>query len=119
METSNKENKRQPKNKKNRMATPILLTFLAIIILSNTPPAQFFLLPTYGYQNKDRSFTYSEEPGKGMDLEAGMIQFEGWKKQNPDNPNHILYRTFSIRPWQFWEWWQYVANAQRFRLPYL
>jgi hypothetical protein len=96
-----------------------MFTAIAIIILSNTPPAQFFLLPNYSYQNRNGSFQYSEEPGKGMDFEAGKIQFEGWKKQNSGNINHSLYRKFTIKPWQFWEWWQYIAHSDRFKLPLL
>ena len=54
-----------------------------------------------------------------MDYEAGQIQFEGWKKQNSSNPNKTLYQTFSIRPWQFWGWWQFIATGSRYALPYL
>lgn len=96
----------------------VIITIILLIILSNTPPAQFFLLENYGYTNADHSFSYSEEPGKGMDFEAGQIQFDAWKKQNPTNPNRTLYRTFKIKPWQFWEWWQYIAHPKRFTLPY-
>ena len=95
-----------------------MMVIAAVIILSNTPPAQFFLLEHYAYQNADGTFYYSEEPGKGMDFQAGLIQFEGWKKENPKNPNTKLYRTFRIRPWKFWEWWQYIAHHERFLLPY-
>ncbi|RZL99155.1 MAG: hypothetical protein EOO88_59885 [Pedobacter sp.] len=84
------------RDKKSRWKKITTLTILGIIILSNTPPAQFFLLENYSYQNQDGSFNYSEEPGKGMDLEAEQIQFKGWKKENPENPNTTLYRTFTI-----------------------
>lgn len=92
---------------------------IATIILSNTPPAQYFLLPHYSYQNKDGSFQYSEEPGKGMNFQTGLIQFEGWKQQHPNNPNHTLYRKSHIKPWAFWEWWQYIANSERFDIQIL
>lgn len=96
-----------------KLAGYLLIT---IILLSNTPPAQYFLLPHYSYQNQDGSFQYSEEPGKGMDLQAGLIQFQAWKQQHPHNPNQTLYRKFQIRPWAFWEWWQYLFNNERFRI---
>lgn len=43
------------------MAKAVLLTAIIIILLFNSSPAQFFLLPTYAYQNKDGSFRYCEE----------------------------------------------------------
>ncbi|MEJ5996604.1 hypothetical protein WG904_19405 [Pedobacter sp. Du54] len=109
---------RQAKTHKNTTRT-VIIAALSVIILSNTPPAQFFLLENYHYQNADGSFQYSEEPGKGMDFKAGLIQFDGWKRSNPQNNNILLYRTFHIRPWQFWEWWQYIAHNERYRLPIL
>jgi hypothetical protein len=117
MQTPNPYTK-EIKSRSNPARKAVLLTAIVITILSNTPPAQFFLLGNYSYQNRDRSFTYSEEPGKGMDLEAGMIHFQGWKAQNLNNPNTTLYRTFTIKPWQFWEWWQYIAHSERYRMPY-
>lgn len=101
-----------PKHKPSYKTAAILL--ITLIILSNTPPAQYFLLPHYHYQNSDGSFQYSEEPGKGMDFQAGQIQFEAWKQQNKNNPHQTLYRTFSIRPWAFWEWWQFLVYSERF-----
>ena len=90
-----------------------------IIVLSNTPPAQFFLLEEYHYTNKDHSFQYTESPGKALDFKVGQKRWERFKNQHPENPNQTLYRTFRIQPYQFWEWWQYIAHIERFNLPYL
>ncbi len=106
------------KTKKNRTTIVLLITIPAIILLSNTPPAQFFMLERYSYQNADKSFTYTEEPGEPLDFEVGEIRWERFKQQHPQNPNRTLYRTFHIKPWQFWEWWQYIAHYKRFALPY-
>jgi hypothetical protein len=104
--------------KKNRIKF-ILIFLLAIIIVSNTPPVQYFLLEQYEYQNKDGSFKYQEIPGQSLDFEVAQIRWNRFKSENPNNPNQTLYRTFSIKPWQFWEWWQFIVHNERYRLPYL
>jgi len=106
------------KNKKNRGIKPLLITTLVIILLSNTPPAQYFLLENYHYRNKDSSFSFSEEPAQAIDFKVAEKRWQRFKDSNP-NKDQILYRTFRIKPWQFWEWWQYIAHTERFTLPYL
>lgn len=96
----------------------IVIALLVIVVISNTPPAQFFLLENYGYRNQDASFTYTEEPGKALDFIVCERRWEHFKAENPENSNWTLYRTFTIKPWQFWEWWQYIAHTKRFTLPY-
>jgi len=97
----------------------ILYTILALIIISNLPPITFFFQESYAYQNKDGSFKFEEQSGKSLDFEVCKIRFQRFKIENPDNPNKTLYRTFAIKPYRFWEWWQMVVNQERFTLPYL
>lgn len=47
------------------MKKQIIIILVAIIIISNLPFFNFFLQENYTYTNKDGSFTYSEEAGKG------------------------------------------------------
>ena len=40
--------------------------------------------------------------------------------RNPDKDlgdNH-LFRTFTIKPWRFWQWGDMLFHSDRFRLPY-
>jgi len=90
---------------------------LCLIAISNTPPVQFFTLDNYHYQNADDSFTYTEYPEKGLDFEEGITRWERFKREQPDNPNRILYRTFRINPLKFWEWWQFISRSRRYSLP--
>jgi hypothetical protein len=106
------------KTKNNKALKTSLIIAGLLIILSNTPPAQFFLLEEYHYTNKDRSFNYTEFPGKALDFKVGQRRWERFKTQHPEK-NHTLYRTFRIKPYQFWEWWQYIAHPKRFTLPYI
>ena len=38
---------------------------------------------------------------------------------HPDIKNKTLYRTFTIKPWRFWEWYQMIFHHTRFGLTYL
>ncbi len=105
------------KTQKNKALKTTLIITAIIIILSNTTPAQFFLLEEYHYTNGDRSFQYTESPGKALDFKVAEKRWERFKLQHPEK-DHTLYRTFTIKPWQFWEWWQYIAYNKRFTLPF-
>jgi len=94
-----------------------IITALSIIAISNLPPISYFLQESYSYQNQDGSFIYTEQPGKGMDYEVGKIRFERFQRLNPEK-NPTLYRTFTIKPWRFWEWWQMIKHHEKFSLPY-
>lgn len=95
-----------------------LKVIVIFVIIANLPPVNYLFRESYSYQNIDGTFTYTEQPGKGLDYEVGKIRFNRFIEQNP-NKNHVLYRNFTIKPWRFWEWWQMVANLERFNLPYL
>lgn len=94
-----------------------IIIIVSIVIITNLPPINYFLEENYSYQNKDASFTYVEKPGKGLDYEVGQIRFERFQKQNP-NKDQTLYRTFTLKPWRFWQWWQMLRHFERFKLPY-
>ncbi len=92
------------------------IVIVSIVAISNLPPINYFWQESYSYQNIDGSFNYTEQPGKGLDYEVGKIRFERFQKQNP-NKDHTLYRTFTLKPWRFWEWWQMIRHFERFTLP--
>jgi hypothetical protein len=98
----------------------ILITLAIIIIGSNLPFFSFFLEENYTYSNKDGSFTYSEEGGKGISFRSCMISYGYFLCQHPEkNTGDIrLYRTFTVKPWRFWEWRQMIFHSERFLLPY-
>jgi len=96
----------------------IIYLILALVIISNIPPVQYFIEKGYCYRNTEGSFTYCEFPEKGITYKSMRIQYQQYLLENPDKSNQTLYRTFRIKPWQFWEWWQFIAHHQRFTLPY-
>jgi len=94
-----------------------LIIIATIIIISNLPPVTYFLQEEYRYQNNDGSFKFSEQSGPTQGFDVALARFESFKRKNPDNENRTLYRTFSLKPWRFWEWWTMVAGFERYRLP--
>ncbi|WP_025146594.1 hypothetical protein [Pedobacter jeongneungensis] len=96
----------------------ILFAVLGLVAIANLPPLAFFFRENYSYRNKDGSFKYQEQSGKSLDYEVCKIRFQRFKIENPGNPNKTLYRTFSLKPWRFWEWSQMIFNYERFTLPY-
>jgi hypothetical protein len=99
-----------------RRNNTIIILIASIIIISNLPPITYFLQEAYRYQNKDGSFQF-EENGTVQSFDVAKARFNSFKNKNPDNPNKILYRTFTLKPWRFWEWWQMIIHFERFRLP--
>jgi hypothetical protein len=96
-----------------------LVIVVIIIIISNLPPINYFFQECYTYQNNDGSFKYTEDSEKGLDYEVGQIRWNRFQKCNSVNPNKTLYRTFTLKPWRFWEWWNMLSNAKRFDYPYI
>ena len=94
----------------------ILLIVIGIIIISNLPPVYYFIGEDYHYQNLDASFEFTEQPGTNQNFDVASRRFESFKKNNSQNPNHILYRSFRLKPWQFWEWWNMISNYKKFDL---
>jgi hypothetical protein len=99
-----------------RTTKKILLSILAILIISNLPPIQYFIRENYHYSNRDGSFEFTELDGN-RNFDVAKKQFANFKIRNPNNPNRELFRTFTLKPWRFWEWWQMVRHFERFTLP--
>lgn len=102
--------------KKNKV---IAISIITLIIISNTPPFQFFLQENYHYQNKDGSFQFTEQPGPTQGFNVAIERFADFKLKNPDNQYKILYRTFTFKTWRFWEWYEMVKNSERYKLELL
>jgi len=97
----------------------IIIVIVSIVFISNLPPITYFLQEEYHYQNKDGSFHFSEPGGATQGFDIAKKRFESFKTKNPDNPNKELFRTFKLKPWRFWEWWQMIKHFERFTLPYI
>ena len=92
---------------------------IGIIIISNLPPIYYFIGEDYLYQNKDGSFSFTEQPGTIQNYNVAKLRFESFKKDNPYNSCKILYRTFYFKPWKFWEWFNMLKYMEKYNLEYL
>lgn len=99
----------------------MIVTVCAVLIISNLPILNFFVGENYAYSNYDGSFTYSEEGGKGQSFKSALITYGAFLCRHPDKDqgDNRLYRTFTIKPWRFWEWREMIFHSERFSLPYL
>jgi hypothetical protein len=97
-----------------------LLIIFAIILLSNLPFFDFFFEENFTYENIDRSFTYDENASKGLNYISAVKAYTIFLCQHPekDGGDNRLFRTFTIKPWRFWEWREMIFHSERFSLPY-
>ncbi|MGM9475250.1 hypothetical protein ACS5PU_02425 [Pedobacter sp. GSP4] len=95
-----------------------LIVIISIVFVGNMPPITYFIQEEYHYQNKDGSFQFSEQGGPTQNFDVAKLRFESFKIKNPNNPNKTLFRTFTLKPWRFWEWWQMIKHYERYKLPY-
>lgn len=105
-------------NKMKRKYKIIIIVIISAILICNLPPITYFLQEEYHYQNRDGSFQFSEQAGPTQGFDVAKYKFERFKIKNPNNPNKTLFRTFTLKPWRFWEWWQMLKHFERFKLPY-
>lgn len=99
----------------------VLFVAIVFIIIANLPLWDFFLQENYTYSNRSSSFVYNEESGKGMGFNNCLIRYGYYLGQHPQegNADVTIYRTFTVKPWRFWEWREMIFHSDRFRLPYL
>ncbi|WEA00563.1 hypothetical protein [Mucilaginibacter sp. SJ] len=97
----------------------IYILLISIVIITNLPVFNFFTQENYSYANTDGSFVYSEESVKGNSFQSCLINYGHFLCKHPekDQGDNRLYRSFTIKPWRFREWFQMLFN-ERYRLPY-
>ena len=98
----------------------IIIIVICLIAFSNLPIFKFFLLEHFTYANYDNSFQYNEEGGKGRSFSDCLMNYGYFLCKNPEKDlgDKRLYRTFTIKPWRFWQWGEYLFHSERFFLPY-
>jgi hypothetical protein len=100
----------------------IIITAALIILLINIPPLSWFskiFYEDYSYSSYNGAFFYQEYQLKGSNFNGCRNQFEDYKRANPLIKNKQLYRTFTLKPWRFWEWHEWIIHYKRFMLPYI
>lgn len=101
------------------MKKGIFIPVLTIIIVSNVTPIVYFFKDDYAFSNHNGEFYVSELGGKGRSFTSIKDGFDFYSKEHPLEKDKTLYRTFTLKPWRFWEWGQWIAHFDRFTLPYI
>jgi len=104
----------------NRYIKISLWLLLAIYLLTNFTPINYFLKQNYTYTNIDGSFQFSEETGKGFNYESVVRNYAIFLCRHPDKDlgDNRLFRTFTFKPWYIPEWNDMIFHSDRFFLPY-
>jgi hypothetical protein len=102
------------------MKKVIVIILVLLVAISNFSPISYLLKENYSYSNIDGSFKFHEEGGAGYNFAMAKKRYEWFLKDNPEKAKRdsTLYRTFTIKPWRFWQWGDYLFQNERFRLPY-
>lgn len=98
----------------------LVILIIAVILIANFTPVSYLLHENYTYSNHDGSFIDSEEAGGKPAFLTVTYNYRDFLKKHPDQKakDSTLYRTFTIKPWRFWQWSDYLFCPQRFKLPY-
>ena len=108
------------KNRKRIITLTVwLISFAAIVWVSNYTMLGYFLKRHYTYSNYNGTFSYDEMRLKGFTYETRDEGYQYFLEKNPNIKNKQLYRTFTLDPWRFWEWREWIEHFDRFALPYI
>jgi hypothetical protein len=98
------------------MKKRIVIWTTGVLIFINLPFWDFFTKEYYSYCNADKTFIYTEEAG--MDFQACQRMYGYFLCQHPgkDSGDNTLYRSFTLKPWKFWQWREMLMHNDRFLL---
>lgn len=64
----------------------------------------------YSFETQNAEFEFLVNPSGGPDVAMMEREFQKFLNLHPQTQDRELYRTFEIRPWQFWNWYQYITS---------
>ncbi len=79
----------------------------------------YFFKENYTYRNYNGDFRCSEWKGKGSSYKGCIRVYKIYLKNHHNIKDKTLYRTFTLKPWRFWEWHELYLTPKRFTLPYI
>lgn len=96
-----------------------MISVIAVVLLANLTPLSYLWREDYTYRNYDGSFRFNEEGSAGFNFKMARTRYRWFLKDHPEKQRDtLLYRTFTIKPWRFWQWGDFVFGPDRFKLPY-
>lgn len=71
----------------------------------------------YSFETQNTEFQFRVDPAGGEDVAMMEREFQKFLNLHPHAQDRELYRTFEIRPWQFWNWY-YYSTSDVYEYPY-
>jgi hypothetical protein len=110
-----------------------LIALLLFILLSNVfLPVRWLvaiILPKEEAKSIEGIWLYTTRHGEFQRGQNGLLVlgnsysrvlegFNNYKRCHPNSPDTVLYRTYRLKIWQFWDWINYFTEP-RWKHPYL
>jgi hypothetical protein len=64
----------------------------------------------YSFETQHTEFEFLVNPDEGPDVALMEREFQKFLSRNPQTEDRELYRTFEIKPWQFWNWYHFLTS---------
>lgn len=111
---------KQMKKQKRSIWKWVFIVVICVLLIMNFTPLSYVLHENYTYRNFDGSFRDAEEGGGKPAFLTVRYDYRDFLKKYPGKKakDSLLYRSFTIKPWRFWQWSDFIFCPQRFRLPY-
>jgi hypothetical protein len=101
---------------KRRATKIVLIIAVFLVIVTNAFPI-FSAWRWYYFTTKNGEFYFDMFEAKGRDFAMMNRWWDDYRaERNPTDTT--IYRTFSINPFAFWEWRQYLFS-DKYRYPYI
>lgn len=98
-----------------------VLSALVIVLAANVTLWPYVLtkdaFPVFYYESSDHGFRGREFTKINGSMDRVMIDFDAYKERTGDKTLQLC-RTFSVRPWVFWRWGEYLTEP-RYGMPFI
>ena len=99
-----------------------LLAVAIIVLAANLLSAYINTLAegttvVYSFETRQAEFEFLVNPEAGPDVAMMEREFQKFLNLHPQTEDMELYRTFEIKPWQFWNWYHFLSS-DLYRYPF-
>jgi nicotinic acid phosphoribosyltransferase len=64
----------------------------------------------YSFETRSAEFQFRVDPAGGTDVALMEQEFQKFLNLHPQTEERELFRTFEIRPWEFWNWYHFMTG---------
>ncbi len=93
----------------------VWLALASIILAGNLVSAYLRTLTEgpgvlYAFETRNMEFEFTVDPAGGADVAMMEQEFRKFLDLHPSTRDRKLYRTFEMKPWQFWNWYHFITS---------